>query len=383
MQCEHCGNQPAAGDKFCRQCGAPLGEGQEATILSPTPSTEPSVTSEISGWAVASLILGVASIMVLPLVGSVLAIAFGIMAKSEIKKEKDKLSGSRVASAGIIMGSLGLVLLVIALIIFFIIAFVFMDFMRYWDINLELEGASSVEARLEMRNGQLSVTGGARDNLEAHFIYSMLEHEPNLDYWVDEGKGRLLVKQPLGGRARLMGGRDQWDLAFRDEMPVELFVSLSSAEGNLDLLTVELISLELDTISGDAFVDLSGTKRMLEGVGLRSDSGDLALFLNGSYELPLNLDLSSDSGDIEVNLLGSFKQGLEGNLEMASGDLTLRLPHDVGVCVTVSTVSGEIVAVGLRRQEGGVLANDAYGSSPITLRLRVKSLSGDIKLFVE
>ncbi len=382
MECERCGNQPVAGDRFCRQCGSPLGEPESVSLPRPPLAVSPE-SPGTSGWAVASLVLGVASIMLLPLIGSLLAIAFGIVAKSEIKREHGKLTDSRMASAGIIMGSLGLALLVIAVIVFTVLAFNYMEVTHSWEVSVELEGASTVEARLEMRDGELLVKGGAMNMLDAKFIYSMLKNKPALDYAVNEGRGRLVVRQSPGGRSRPVGARNQWDLALRDGVPLDLFISLGRADGHLYLNTLGLMSLALDTLSGDAFVDLSGVMPRLKRVEVNSEGGDLTLLFNGSYELPLDVDISGGGGDVEVEFLGTFAGGLEGNLEMGSGDLHLHLPKGVGVYVAASSVSGEIRSSGLKRQEVGVWVNEAYGVLPLTLRLNVKSGSGDIWLMIE
>ena len=62
-----------------------------------------------STLAVVSMISGILGWTVLPLLGSLVAIVTGHMAKSEIRKSMGQLAGDGIATAGLIMGYLVLV----------------------------------------------------------------------------------------------------------------------------------------------------------------------------------------------------------------------------------------------------------------------------------
>ena len=66
------------------------------------PTTRSSVT------AIISLISGIAGFSVVPFLGSVVAVITGHMAKSEIKKNNGLVTGNGMATAGLILGYLGL-----------------------------------------------------------------------------------------------------------------------------------------------------------------------------------------------------------------------------------------------------------------------------------
>ena len=59
-----------------------------------------------SGHAVASLVLG---LLVLGGIGSILAIVFGVMAKKRIRESNGWVTGGGMATAGIVLGIVGLV----------------------------------------------------------------------------------------------------------------------------------------------------------------------------------------------------------------------------------------------------------------------------------
>jgi len=84
---------------------------------SPPPGTaQPAATvaeTKTSGMAVTSMVLGIVGLvlglLVIPLICSILAIIFGVVARNQIKNEPH-LKGNGMAIAGLVMGIAGLVL---------------------------------------------------------------------------------------------------------------------------------------------------------------------------------------------------------------------------------------------------------------------------------
>jgi len=72
-------------------------------------------TGETSGKAVASLVLGIGGFVIFPFVLSILAIVFGGQAKREIR-ERPGLGGAGMATAGIVLGWIGVALVVLAVL---------------------------------------------------------------------------------------------------------------------------------------------------------------------------------------------------------------------------------------------------------------------------
>jgi hypothetical protein len=68
---------------------------------------------ETSGKAITSLVLGIGGFVIFPVVLSILAIVFGRSAKREIA-ERPGLGGAGLATAGIVLGWIGVALVVLA-----------------------------------------------------------------------------------------------------------------------------------------------------------------------------------------------------------------------------------------------------------------------------
>lgn len=107
--CTHCGNSIGDQDNFCRACGIPAGN----TAATPILITDPGPTTT-SMKAVLSLVFGVCFFF-FPL--PVVAIILGHLALSEIKKSAGRLTGSGLATAGLVLGYLGVAAIPIILII--------------------------------------------------------------------------------------------------------------------------------------------------------------------------------------------------------------------------------------------------------------------------
>jgi hypothetical protein len=75
------------------------------------------VSAPVNGMAVASLVLGIAGLTVLPLIASAFALIFGYMARREIRQRPDETSGHGVAVAGIVLGWIGIGLLIVGLVL--------------------------------------------------------------------------------------------------------------------------------------------------------------------------------------------------------------------------------------------------------------------------
>jgi hypothetical protein len=113
MYCTQCGAENAEGNKICSKCGAAL-----IVTASPTATAQPAlVTQKTSGFAIASLVLGIISIIGLllflfSLLFSVPAIICGSIAISHISKNTG-LKGKGLAIAGLVLSIMSVIICVI------------------------------------------------------------------------------------------------------------------------------------------------------------------------------------------------------------------------------------------------------------------------------
>ena len=140
LKCEKCGELIKANPKDtgklgeCPGCGSSVRVGEPTAAPPPPPQTAPPLPlpprvpamAQTSGFAVASLVLGILSI--LPglyfggLAMGILAIVFSRMAMSRINAGPGTINGQGLATAGLVTGIVGLSLSVLVILIFGAIA---------------------------------------------------------------------------------------------------------------------------------------------------------------------------------------------------------------------------------------------------------------------
>lgn len=84
----------------------------------PSPVTVP----QTSTLAIVSLVSGIVTWFLVPIIGAITAIITGHMAKKEIRKSDEQLSGDGLATAGLVLGYLQIVFVVVPVCVIVILA---------------------------------------------------------------------------------------------------------------------------------------------------------------------------------------------------------------------------------------------------------------------
>jgi hypothetical protein len=202
--------------------------------------------------------------------------------------------------------------------------------------SVDPKNAQSARAQLKMGAGELTITGGADQLMEADFSYNVSNWKPKVNYDVSGQEGELIVKQGSAEGANLSGeARNEWDISLNDELPTDLVVQMGAGESNLDVDSL--------TLTG--------------------------------------VDLQMGAGKTTVDLTGDYAQDFEASIQGGVGEATVLLPSEVGVKAKAEGGLGKINAKGLKR-EGDSYVNDAYGESDVTLNVDVQGGVGEINLEV-
>jgi hypothetical protein len=208
--------------------------------------------------------------------------------------------------------------------------------MQHDSKSVDPKNAQSARAQLKMGAGELKLTGGADQLMEADFSYNVSEWKPEVSYDVSGKKGELVVEQGSANGGDLSGGaRNEWDISMNDEVPTDLVVRLGAGESDLDLDSLTLTGVDVRMGAGKTTVDLSG----------------------------------------------DYAQSFDATIEGGVGQATVLLPSEIGVKAKAEGGLGKINAKGLKKV-GGSYVNDAYGESDTNLSVQVKGGVGEINLKV-
>jgi hypothetical protein len=114
MFCPKCGAQVDQGSNYCQKCGAAVAQPAGTAAFPPQSAPEMVSVAKTSGMAIGSLVLGIVSFFFNPvLLCSILAIIFGGMSMGQINRSNGALKGKGQATAGLILGIIGIIIMII------------------------------------------------------------------------------------------------------------------------------------------------------------------------------------------------------------------------------------------------------------------------------
>ena len=201
--------------------------------------------------------------------------------------------------------------------------------------SLQLQGAKSVTAKIDMGAGQLNVRSGSTQLMDADFSYDQDSGKPRVNYSLSGANGNLDISQHENGGVHFGRNENTWSLKFGD-VPLDLNVDMGAGQGELNMRGINLTRLKIEM----------------------------------------------GAGQINLDLTGERKQTFDVDVQGGVGEAVIRLPHDVGVEIRADGGIGSIDTDGLHK-EGGRWVNDAWGKSPITIHMNVEGGIGEIRLVVE
>jgi len=201
--------------------------------------------------------------------------------------------------------------------------------------TIEKKGAKALHLTVKMPAGELRMTGGSPELLDADFSYGGPWAAPVIDYSLNNGSGEMEIDQESGSKLSIKSD-NTWSLKVNDSIPLDLRVDVGAGKGDFRFAKVDLTRLTLNIGAGQAEVDLTGERA----------------------------------------------KDLEATIEGGVGEAIVHLPKNVGVIAVVHGGLGSVEVHGLK-EEDNEYTNAAYGKSPTTIHLTVEGGIGHIKLIQE
>ena len=202
--------------------------------------------------------------------------------------------------------------------------------------SVPLDKSELTRVELNMHAGELRISGGATELMQAEFNYNVDSWKPQVEYRSTGTRSDLQIIQPPGVHIASPNGKNRWEVRLNEGAPMDVIAKLGAGEANLELGSLNLRTLEIEIGVGEVRVDLRGMPKR-------------------SYDVRI-------SGGV--------------------GQATVYLPASVGINATAAGGLGEINVSGLEQRNGRWINPRAEGS-PITIRLDAKGGIGEIQLIAE
>jgi hypothetical protein len=195
------------------------------------------------------------------------------------------------------------------------------------------QGSERVRVELELSAGELRVEGGAKELMEADFIYNVAAWKPEIQFEKNGFRGTLRVHQ--GGNTTMIGQtKNEWRLRLNDTIPMDFSLHCGAGENRLYLGQLDLRGVEVHIGAGRVELDLRG---------------------------------APPQHDYSVEVHGGV------------GEAVVRLPPEAGVEARASGGIGEIEVQGLEKH-GDYWRNAAAGKGRATIRVEVHGGIGSISI---
>lgn len=216
--------------------------------------------------------------------------------------------------------------------------------------------ATFVNVEIAFWGGNIDVSGGARDLVDAQFEYSDIEWKPEVEYRLKNKIGNLKVSMPDVGDDISINDEDvnEWDIRLNNNIPMDLSIKLGGGEGYYDLSNLKMNSLEIKLGGGKLDIDLKNSS------------------------LP-RLDFKAVAGEATIDLSGKWNNDLDADFVCGFGELTLKLPENIGVKVKATGIMGNVEAPGFSK-DGSNYTNDAYRKTKVTLYIDIFGGVGNVNL---
>ncbi|HEX9973298.1 MAG TPA: toast rack family protein [bacterium] len=222
--------------------------------------------------------------------------------------------------------------------------------------SISKKNETLVNVQISFLGGELSVSGGASDLVNATFEYSQREWQPEINYSVENKIGNLKIWMPEAEKDINTNDDDinEWDIKLNNNTLMDLSIKLGGGEGTYDLSNLKMNSLEIRLLGGELDIDLHNSS------------------------LP-KLNFKALAGEANVDLSGKWDNDLNADFVGGVGELNLKLPEKVGVRIHASGILGNIEAPGFIKENSNY-TNDAYQKTKATLYIDIFGGIGNVNL---
>ena len=243
----------------------------------------------------------------------------------------------------------------------------------------------ALRVHVEFAAGEMSLFPAASGDLyDVELTYDADSFEPLREWSRTDGVGFLRVgidTEHLNVREwkDLDRAPARLELGLGTETPTKLQIMVGAAESELDLGGVPLTDLTLHTGASETKLRFERPNPVrMERMELRVGAADFQVGQLGNARFD-SFDFAGGVGDVTLDFTGDWEGDATARVKLTLGSLTLRLPADIGVRITRSTLLTSFEASGFRKIDGGY-ESDNWDEAGEHLELHVDTKFGSVEI---
>lgn len=217
--------------------------------------------------------------------------------------------------------------------------------------------ADVVMATIKLTSGELNVSKGTKNLMQACFDFSSNQLRPDVRYDENSKIGNLFITMKKADMDIDKNEKNTWNIKLNDRIVFDFNVSLGAGKGNFDLRDLNLNNFDLSTGAGEYTIDLRDSH-------IR------------------RLKMSAGAGEATINLDSKWKNDFDADLTCGFGKLNLIVPKSTGVKAKVIGLAGSISYKGFIKSKNEY-TNEAYGNSEYTISLNIVGAMGEVNMEVK
>lgn len=244
---------------------------------------------------------------------------------------------------------------------------------------------TALNVEVEFAAGEMSLRPGSSGDLySVALVYDAESFEPLREWRRENGVGFLRVgidadHLNLSEWKDLDRAPARLDLELGTETTTALQIMVGAAESRLDLGGVPLTELKLHTGASETklrFEDPNPVR--MKRMELRVGAADFQVEHLGNARFD-SFDFAGGVGDVMLDFTGDWEGDATARVKLTLGSLTLRIPADIGVKITKSTVLTSFETSGFRKIDGGY-ESENWDDASEHLELHIDTKFGSVEV---
>jgi hypothetical protein len=254
-----------------------------------------------------------------------------------------------------------------------------------------LKDEKKIEVKISFGVGVLHISPGKDNELFNGELYFM-EEEPEIEYSVYNGKGRLKIlsadfNENGNNRVNISSldeiKKNVWHLKFSPEIPISFHIEMGAAENHFEFGSMQISRLNINSGASDTDINFSKPNPIIME-SLIIDAGVSKIigrnFLNANFK---EFKFDGGVGDYEFEFKGKLNQSADINIEMGAAATKLIIDSEVAFKLHIDSSFLCSVKVEGAQKDDGIYTSNNYYQKSNRLNINADTGIGSFKILLD